>query len=256
GTALALARWQGSAGAPVVAGAALAAAGGALAGALLGGTAWLLARELGARALVAWTWEHVHPTPAAGAPPPPARPLDPDRRGRFLAVVAAGRLADAAWWDAVPVVGPWLGAAATRRALKEDLYAARELAGMPRIVDTLQREVDAVAWARAAAASSAWVLLPAAAGLAAAGGLLLGAGPGALPAWAWAAGWGGLAAGAGVALAAAAAAWGTALLLEALAPWWLARAAAAGGVTPSLDRRLTAGRQAPRPRAGWGGRGV
>ncbi len=188
-----------------------------------------------------------------------ARPaaLTATDRHTFLSMVATGAVASQAWHKAIPLVGPLGAALRGRNDVTGLLVTARELTGMPRIRDTLQRDVDVLLIGEALLRTGAWLALPAVLGGLAAGGVGLGVNarlglvsPGAALALAAA----GLGATALVALGGLGL-WLTADVVEGFTPVWLA-SAAVGESLPNLDPRLRKAETAPVRRVITAGRPV
>jgi len=208
---------------------------------------------LAAGALVAnLAFQQLWARDAAADPPltPSPRPLPQARLHDLLAHVALGTLQDTRWKEGIPMVGPWMAASDARERLPTALVEAREIGGMPRVRDTLQRSADLALYGRAALLTLAWAALPLVVlGLAGAGGLVVASALQPVPMGAL------LIAGvvllAGVAVVGSVgmmAAAGTAHVVAALTPGYLARRAAGPSEQLPVDERLRAQRRRILPR--------
>lgn len=141
-----------------VAGAVLVAAGGFAVGAVLSANVAMLLGDAAANEAFHGLWSR-NAGPDGSAPSSP-RPLPPDELRALLSHVALGALQETRWMDHIPVAGPWISAARSREAVTASLVEAREIGGMPRVRDTLQRWADLALYGRALLLTIAWAHLP------------------------------------------------------------------------------------------------
>jgi hypothetical protein len=144
----------------------VAAVGGGVAAAALSvlvavpalAAAAVVARWLGAR-VGDLAWQGVVPTGQATALPGD-RPLGTWPARALVAATAAGEMARVGWLDAVPVVGPVLAAWRVRHTLPRLAWEARLVAGWPKVLGSMQPELDLWLGARGLAVAGAWLGLP------------------------------------------------------------------------------------------------
>jgi hypothetical protein len=142
------AKWMGSAGTLGLAfGTASLVTGGA---ALLGG----LVCDGMATGLAAWARQTFTGAPLKAG----LRPLTRAHSHVLLATTARAAMDEGRWREALPGVGPAWAASVTRKTVVQHVKKAREIAGHPRILDPLQRDVDLLVISRAVLLAGAHVM--------------------------------------------------------------------------------------------------